>query len=81
MIYNHSKKGGISSLATGKIKWFDEKKGFGFIEAEDGSGDIFVHYSDIVGEGFKTLREGERVQYDVENTPKGKKAVKVSKQE
>jgi CspA family cold shock protein len=63
----------------GKVKWFDGKKGFGFIESEDGSGDVFVHYADIEGEGYKTLRQGDRVQFELENTPKGKKAVKVSK--
>ncbi|MEO0071890.1 MAG: cold shock domain-containing protein [candidate division WOR-3 bacterium] len=63
----------------GRVKWFDGKKGFGFIEADDGSGDIFVHYGDIVGEGYRTLHEGERVQFDIEETPKGKKATNVVK--
>jgi CspA family cold shock protein len=63
----------------GKVKWFDSKKGFGFIEAEDGSGDVFVHYADISGEGYRTLHEGERVQFDVEDTPKGRKATNVVK--
>lgn len=63
----------------GKVKWFDAKKGYGFIEAEDGSGDVFVHYSDILSEGFKTLKEGERVKFEVADSPKGKKAVNVVK--
>ena len=63
----------------GKVKWFDGKKGFGFIEQEDGSGDVFVHYADIEGDGYKTLHQGDRVQFELENTPKGKKAIKVAK--
>lgn len=63
--------------AYGKVKWFDGKKGFGFIEKEDGSGDVFVHYSDIVGEGYRTLKEGERVKFEISKTPKGDKATNV----
>ncbi len=63
--------------AYGKVKWFDSKKGFGFIEREDGNGDIFVHFSDIIGEGYRTLHEGERVKFEISQTPKGDKAVKV----
>lgn len=65
--------------SNGKVKWFDGKKGFGFIESEDGSGDVFVHYADISGEGYKTLHQGDRVEFELESTPKGKKAVKVNK--
>jgi CspA family cold shock protein len=63
----------------GKVKWFDGKKGYGFIENEDGSGDVFVHYADIVGEGYRTLREGERVRFEISKTAKGSKAVKVER--
>lgn len=63
----------------GKVKWFDGKKGFGFIESEDGSGDVFVHYADIAGEGYRTLHQGDRVQFELESTAKGKKATQVSK--
>ena len=63
--------------AYGKVKWFDGKKGFGFIEKEDGSGDVFVHYSDIVGEGYRTLKEGERVKFEISKTAKGDKATNV----
>lgn len=63
----------------GKVKWFDGKKGFGFIELEDGGGDVFVHYADIGGEGYRTLHQGDRVQFELENTAKGKKATKVAK--
>ncbi|MEO0226361.1 MAG: cold shock domain-containing protein [candidate division WOR-3 bacterium] len=65
--------------AYGKVKWFDGKKGFGFIEKEDGSGDVFVHYSDIVGEGYRTLKEGERVKFEISKTPKGDKATNVER--
>jgi CspA family cold shock protein len=61
----------------GKVKWFDSKKGFGFIEKEDGSGDVFVHYSDLLGEGYRTLKEGDRVKFEISKTPKGDKATNV----
>ena len=64
-------------MATGKVKWFNESKGYGFITADDGSKDVFVHYSSIVGEGFKTLREGQAVSYDVQDSPKGPTATNV----
>jgi CspA family cold shock protein len=63
----------------GKVKWFNETKGFGFIEKEEG-GDVFVHFSEIEGEGYKTLAEGEEVTFDVVDSPKGPKAAHVVKQ-
>lgn len=66
---------------TGKVKWFDTKKGYGFIEADDGSGDVFVHFGDIAGEGYKTLQQGEKVQFEANDTPKGKKASQVRRLE
>lgn len=60
------------------MKWFDTKKGYGFIKQPDGD-DIFVHYSGIVGEGFKSLRTGEEVQFEVANGPKGPQATRVVK--
>ncbi len=57
-------------MATGTVKWFSEQKGYGFITPEDGTKDLFVHYSNITGEGFKTLQDGQKVEYDV---PEGRK--------
>jgi CspA family cold shock protein len=65
-------------MANGIVKWFNEKKGFGFIEKEDG-GDVFVHHSDIEGSGFKTLVDGDRVTFDVEQGDRGPKATNVRK--
>ncbi len=65
-------------MSNGTVKWFNESKGFGFITSEDGS-DVFVHYSSIQGNGFKSLAEGDSVSFDVENGPKGPKAVNVVK--
>jgi CspA family cold shock protein len=70
------KKKGVFSMAQGTVKWFNEKKGFGFIE-KDGGGDIFVHFSAIQAGGFKTLREGQRVTFDVSEGEKGPAAVNV----
>ena len=66
-------------MANGKVKWFNDQKGFGFIAPEDGSKELFVHYQDIQGDGFKTLAEGQEVSYEVVETEKGLKAVKVTK--
>lgn len=62
----------------GKVKWFNESKGFGFIE-QDGGNDVFVHYSAIEGDGFKTLVEGDEVEFEVVDSPKGLQASKVNK--
>jgi CspA family cold shock protein len=62
----------------GKVKWFNESKGFGFITREDGV-DVFVHYTAIQGNGFKTLSEGQEVSFDVADGPKGPKAINVTK--
>jgi len=65
-------------LAEGIVKWFNEKKGFGFIEQEEGQ-DVFVHYSSINQPGFKTLSEGERVTFDIEQDSRGPAATNVTK--
>ena len=65
-------------MAEGRVKWFNDKKGFGFIETSD-QGDVFVHHTAIVSDGFRTLAEGEQVSFDVERGPKGPQAVNVKK--
>jgi CspA family cold shock protein len=64
---------------TGTVKWFSDEKGFGFITPEDGSNDCFVHHSAIQGSGYKSLAEGQRVEFDVTQGPKGPAAENVSK--
>ena len=65
-------------MASGKVKWFDNKKGFGFI-AQDSGKDIFVHHTSIMGNGYKTLKEGEEVQFDLIESDKGPKAQNVER--
>lgn len=65
-------------MAKGTVKWFSDSKGFGFITSEDG-GDVFVHFSDIQSEGFKTLAQGQAVTFEVVDSPKGPKAANVVK--
>lgn len=64
-------------MATGTVKWFNESKGFGFISQADGGPDVFVHFSAIQGSGFKTLAEGQKVTFTVEQGPKGPQASNV----
>ena len=63
-------------MAKGVVKWFNEKKGYGFLSQEDGD-DVFVHYTSIKGDGFKTLKEGDAVDFEVQEGPKGPQAVNV----
>ncbi|MCL7419587.1 MAG: cold-shock protein [Methylobacter sp.] len=65
-------------MASGTVKWFNESKGFGFIAPSDGSADVFVHFSAISGDGYRTLTEGQPVKYEVETGPKGLQASQVS---
>lgn len=64
-------------MSTGTVKWFNESKGFGFITPSDGGKDVFVHFSAIQGSGFRTLKEGQAVEFEVENGPKGPQATQV----
>ena len=66
-------------MATGTVKWFNDDKGFGFITPEDGGKDLFVHHSGIGGDGYKSLEEGAKVNYESEAGDKGPKAVNVTK--
>ena len=66
-------------MAKGTVKWFNDSKGFGFIEQEDGGADVFVHFSAITGDGFKTLVEGDKVTYNVVKGPKGLQAENVQR--
>ena len=65
-------------MSTGTVKWFNDAKGFGFITPSDGSADLFVHFSAITGNGFKTLAEGQAVSFQVEKGPKGLQATQVA---
>ncbi|HEY9148527.1 MAG TPA: cold-shock protein [Gammaproteobacteria bacterium] len=64
-------------MATGTVKWFNDAKGFGFIAQDDGGADVFVHFSAIQGSGFKTLAEGQKVSFDIQDGPKGPQASNV----
>jgi CspA family cold shock protein len=65
-------------MTQGTVKWFNGEKGFGFIAPDGGSDDVFVHYTELSGSGFRTLEESARVSFDVEQGPKGPQAVRVS---
>lgn len=65
-------------MATGTVKWFNESKGYGFITPSEGGADVFVHFSAISGTGFRTLTEGQTVNFDVEQGPKGAQAARVT---
>ena len=64
-------------MATGTVKWFNETKGFGFITPDEGGDDLFAHFSEIQGNGFKTLKEAQRVSFEVKNGPKGLQAASI----
>ena len=76
---HHQNIGSTSMAINGTVKWFSDEKGYGFIERENGEGDVFVHHSAIQGEGFKTLAEGQRVEFEVVQGQKGPAAENVKK--
>lgn len=78
MVFYLSKKGG-DFVSEGIVKWFNESKGYGFITPDDGGKDLFVHFSAISGEGYKILQEGDRVNFEQEQGPKGPQAINVEK--
>jgi len=69
--------GEVNGEMTGTVKWFSRMKGWGFIEPDEGERDVFVHYENIVGDGFRNLEKGERVRFRMEDTPRGPKALEV----
>jgi cold shock protein len=67
----------VTGVARGKVKWFSDEKGYGFIENEEGGEDLFVHYSEVVGDGFRTLEEGSTVEFEIVDGRRGKQASRV----
>ena len=76
---HHREREGQQGMASGTVKWFSDDKGFGFITPDEGGRDLFVHFSGIIGDGYRSLPEGAKVTYDEENGEKGPKAVNVQK--
>lgn len=67
----------MSNVSTGTVKWFNDAKGYGFIAPEDGSQDLFAHFKEVQGSGFRTLQEGQRVEFEITQGPKGLQASQI----
>jgi cold shock protein len=78
---NGSRSTGVRIMAFGRVKWFNDAKGFGFIEPEGGGGDVFAHFSAIQMDGFRTLKQGSRVSYELVQGPKGEQAQNIQSAE
>jgi CspA family cold shock protein len=79
-LFDVRKRKGGNYVATGTVKWFNDAKGYGFIAPEDGGKDLFVHHSNIAGDGFKSLTEGAKVEYESREGQKGPEAINVTPQ-
>jgi len=80
LLVRHRQSKGGNYVATGTVKWFNDAKGYGFIAPEDGGKDLFVHHSNIAGDGFKSLTEGAKVEYESREGQKGPEAINVTPQ-
>lgn len=79
VVANRAQQEALEGVRTGTVKWFNDQKGYGFITDDQGGADVFVHFSSIQANGFRSLKEGEQVQFEVTKTPKGLQAANVQR--